>query len=130
MFEFFFYRNSITFMYFLISSINLRELFQHFFLSILFSWYDKRLLRTNKMLNPFFLTNFGLSRRHWNICALRIQTCPKSKIMGRIVSMWRNCVKILGGGRNFEQTHVKRSIFRNLRIANVKSYEKFSFSIF
>ena len=35
-----------------------------------------------------------------------------------------------GGGRNFERTNVERPIFRNFKIANVKSYERPSYSIF
>ena len=33
-------------------------------------------------------------------------------------------------GRNFERSNVERPIFPNLKIVNVKSYEKFSSSIF
>ena len=36
----------------------------------------------------------------------------------------------MGGGRNFERPNVKRPIFRNLKIASVKSYESPSYSIF
>ena len=35
-----------------------------------------------------------------------------------------------GGGFNFERPNVERSIFRNFKIANVKSYERSSYSIF
>ena len=37
----------------------------------------------------------------------------------------------MGGGQNFEQANVERPIFRNLKIASVKGYERFSlFDIF
>ena len=37
---------------------------------------------------------------------------------------------IMGGGQNFERPNVKRLIFRNLKITNVKSRERSSYSIF
>ena len=36
----------------------------------------------------------------------------------------------MDGSRNFERPNVERPIFRKLKIANVKSYERSSYSIF
>ena len=38
-------------------------------------------------------------------------------------------LEIQGGSRNFERPNVERPKFRNLQIANVKSYERSSYSI-
>ena len=38
--------------------------------------------------------------------------------------------KIKGTGWNFERPNVERPIFQNLKVANVKSYERSSYSIF
>ena len=43
---------------------------------------------------------------------------------------YRNLIFILKvGGRNFERPNLERPIFRNLKIANVESYERSNYSI-
>ena len=42
----------------------------------------------------------------------------------------KKCQKKVGAGRNFERPNVERPILQNSKIANIKSFERSSYSIF
>ena len=95
-------------------------------------------LRFRLIHHPYSYSSFHFSPAQGNSkCALSHFASP-SRVPRMALPMNKKIKpykKWMGGGRNFERTNVERPIFRNLKIANVKSYEvqlldlkKFSFN--